>query len=65
MYSDRNMVIQLHIGNLRNNTTRVFNLVGVDLGFYNINDMENDYRLFIKVNSSDIEDKSLKIFYII
>lgn len=43
MYSDRNMVIQLHIGNLRNNTTRVFNLVGVDLGFYNINDMENDY----------------------
>lgn len=65
MYSDRNMVIQLHIGNLRNNTTRVFNLVGVDLGFYNINDMENDYRLFIKVNSSDIEDKPLKIFYII
>ena len=40
MYSKRNMVMQLHIGALRNNNTRMFKKLGADVGFDSIDDGE-------------------------
>lgn len=57
MYSERNMVMQLHIGALRNNNTRMFNLVGVDAGFDSIDDGEIAYSLSKLLDSLDIENK--------
>ena len=57
MYSERNMVMQLHIGALRNNNTRMFNLVGTDAGFDSIDDGEIAYSLSRILDSLDIEDK--------
>ena len=57
MYSDRNMVMQLHIGALRNNNTRMFNLVGVDAGFDSIDDGEIACSLSRILDSLDVEDK--------
>ncbi|MGL4913897.1 MAG: glucuronate isomerase [Romboutsia sp.] len=57
MYSERNMVMQLHIGALRNNNTRMFNRVGVDAGFDSIDDGEVAYSLSRILDSLDIEDK--------
>jgi len=37
-YATRNWVMQLHIGVLRNNNTKMFNLLGPDMGFDSIND---------------------------
>ena len=45
MYSKRGMVMQLHIGALRNNNTRMFNKVGADAGFDSIDDGEIAYSL--------------------
>lgn len=45
MYSKRNMVMQLHIGALRNNNTRMFNMLGADAGFDSIDDGEIAYPL--------------------
>ena len=56
MYSERNMVMQLHIGALRNNNTRMFNRVGVDAGFDSIDDGEVAYSLSRILDSLDIED---------
>ncbi|MGL6105507.1 glucuronate isomerase [Romboutsia sp.] len=57
MYSSRNMVMQLHIGALRNNNTRMFNTVGVDAGFDSIDDGEVAYSLSRILDSLDVEDK--------
>jgi glucuronate isomerase len=57
MYSERNMVMQLHIGALRNNNTRMFNAVGVDAGFDSIDDGEIAYLLSRLLDSLDVEDK--------
>ncbi|WP_250277892.1 glucuronate isomerase [[Clostridium] colinum] len=45
MYHKRNMVMQLHIGALRNNNTRMFNKLGRDCGFDSIDDGEIAYTL--------------------
>lgn len=37
-YAKRNWVMQLHIGALRNNNTRMFNLLGADCGFDSVGD---------------------------
>ncbi len=57
MYSERNMVMQLHIGALRNNNTRMFNKVGSDAGFDSIDDGEIAYSLSRLLDSLDVEDK--------
>jgi glucuronate isomerase len=57
MYSERNMVMQLHIGALRNNNTRMFDLVGADAGFDSIDDGEIAYSLSRILDSLDIENK--------
>lgn len=38
MYNKRNWVMQIHLGALRNNNTRMFNKLGPDTGFDSIND---------------------------
>lgn len=57
MYSKRNMVMQLHIGALRNNNSRMFNRVGADAGFDSIDDGEIAYSLSRILDALDIEDK--------
>lgn len=57
MYSEKNLVMQLHIGALRNNNTRMFNKVGVDAGFDSIDDGEIAYSLSKILDSLDVEDK--------
>lgn len=57
MYSQRNMVMQLNIGALRNNNTRMFNLVGVDGGFDSIDDVEIDCSLLRILDSLYVENK--------
>jgi glucuronate isomerase len=37
-YNEYNWVMQLHIGAMRNNNTKMFNLIGPDTGFDSIND---------------------------
>ena len=39
-YAKRGWTMQLHIGALRNNNTRMFNKMGADIGFDSINDFE-------------------------
>lgn len=57
MYSERNMVMQLHIGALRNNNTRMFNRVGADAGFDSIDDGEIAYSLSRILDELDKENK--------
>lgn len=38
MYNKRNWVMQIHLGALRNNNTRMFNKLGADTGYDSIND---------------------------
>lgn len=56
MYSKRNMVMQLHIGALRNNNTRMFNKVGADSGFDSIDDGEIAYSLSRILDTLDKEN---------
>ena len=56
MYSKRNMVMQLHVGALRNNNTRMFNRVGADAGFDSIDDSEIAYSLSRILDELDKED---------
>ena len=57
MYSERKMIMQLHIGALRNNNTRMFNRVGADAGFDSIDDGEIAYSLSRILDELDKEDK--------
>lgn len=56
MYAKRNMVMQLHIGALRNNNTRMFNKVGADAGFDSIDDGEIAYSLSRILDALDREE---------
>ena len=38
MYAERDLVMQLHIGAIRNNSERMFKVLGADTGFDSIND---------------------------
>ncbi len=57
MYHKRNMIMQLHIGALRNNNTRMFEKIGVDCGFDSIDDGEIAYTISKILDSMDKEDK--------
>ena len=57
MYSKRNMVMQLHIGALRNNNTRMFKKLGADVGFDSIDDGEIATGLSRLLDSLDITDE--------
>ncbi len=56
MYADRKMVMQLHIGALRNNNTRMFNSIGADAGFDSIDDGEIAYSISKILDELDKED---------
>ena len=57
MYSKRGMVMQLHIGALRNNNTRMFKKLGADVGFDSIDDGEVATSLSRLLDSLDITDE--------
>lgn len=40
LYQEKGWAMQLHIGALRNNNTKMFNLIGADTGFDSIGDMQ-------------------------
>lgn len=55
-YAKRNWVQQYHIGALRNNNQRMFNLVGADCGFDSINDVLIAEPLSKLLSAQDSED---------
>lgn len=57
MYSKHNMVMQLHIGALRNNNTRMFEKLGADVGFYSIDDGEIATGISRLLDSLDMTDE--------
>lgn len=58
MYHARGWVMQLHFGAIRNNNSRMFDLVGADAGFDSINDQTNvAFALNNILNALDKEDK--------
>ena len=73
MYHKNNMVMQLHIGALRNNNSRMFKKLGPDVGFDSIDDGEvakplsrfldllDTSKIFINPNSFLIEECSASI----
>ncbi len=56
-YSRLGWTMQLHIGALRNNNTRMLNKLGADTGFDSINDLCIAEKLSAFLNSLDTEDK--------
>ena len=56
-YAKRNWVMQLHIGALRNNNTRMFNLLGADCGFDSIGDAPVAYPLSRLLDEMDKTDE--------
>lgn len=56
-YCEYGWAMQLHIGPMRNNSTRMFNKIGVDCGFDSINDGEVAVDLSRLLDSMDIENK--------
>ncbi|MGL5313344.1 MAG: glucuronate isomerase [Peptostreptococcaceae bacterium] len=57
IYHKHNMVMQLHIGALRNNNTRMFSKLGPDIGFDSIDDGEVAQPLSRLLDTLDTEDK--------
>lgn len=57
MYSKHNMVMQLHIGALRNNNTRMFEKLGADVGFDSIDDGEIATGISRLLDSLDMTDE--------
>lgn len=57
MYNKRGMVMQLHIGALRNNNTRMFKKLGADVGFDSIDDGEVATSLSRLLDSLDITNE--------
>ena len=57
MYAKRNMVMQLHIGALRNNNTRMFKKLGADVGFDSIDDGEIATGISRLLDSLDMTDE--------
>ena len=61
-YAKRGWVMQLHIGAMRNNNTRMFNSLGADTGFDSINDFqiaEGISRLLDALDSKDMLPKTI------
>ncbi len=56
MYSKKGWIMQLHLGPIRNNNTRLLNLVGNDAGCDSINDLEQAAGLSYFLNKLDVED---------
>ncbi len=56
-YSRHGMVMQLHIGAMRNNSTRRFRQLGPDVGVDSINDFAIAHPLSRLLDSLDVEDK--------
>lgn len=62
LYSKYNWVMQLHMGALRNNNTKMFRLLGADTGFDSINDLcvaENLSRLLDSMNMGGFLPKTI------
>ncbi|MGI8950656.1 MAG: glucuronate isomerase [Chitinophagaceae bacterium] len=60
MYHQKNWVQQFHLGALRNNNTRLFNLPGNDAGADSIGDFQQAKNLSIFLNALDKENKLAK-----
>ena len=56
MYHKHDIVMQLHIGALRNNNTRMFKKLGADVGFDSIDDAEVAMPLSRLLDSLATED---------
>ncbi len=56
-YHKRNLVMQLHIGAMRNNSTRMFEALGVDAGFDSQDDFSYARELSALLNEADKEGK--------
>ena len=55
-YAKRGLVMQLHIGAMRNNNSRMFEKMGPDTGFDSVNDFEIAENLSKLLNALDKED---------
>lgn len=60
MYHEHSLVMQLHIGALRNNNQRMFELLGADTGFDSIDDGEVAQPLAKLLSALDYENKLTK-----
>ena len=56
-YADYGWAMQIHIGALRNNNTRMFEKLGADTGFDSINDLCIAEKLSMLLNSLEYENK--------
>ncbi len=56
-YAQKNLVMQLHIGALRNNSTRMFRKLGPDSGLDSLNDFNYAAQLSALLDAMDREDK--------
>ena len=57
LYSDKDLVMQLHIGALRNNSVRMFKELGADTGFDSLSDMCYAPQLGALMNEMDRTDR--------
>ena len=57
LYADKGWVMQLHINPLRNNSTRMFKLIGPDSGFDSVGDQLLANKLSNLLDAMDINDK--------
>lgn len=57
LYADRGLVMQLHIGAIRNNSSRMFARLGADAGFDSLNDFEYAPQLSALLNAMDSTDQ--------
>ncbi len=55
-YARLGWAMQIHMGALRNNNTKMFNLLGPDTGFDSINDLEIAHNLSRFLDSLEVED---------
>jgi glucuronate isomerase len=56
LYSELGWTMQLHMGALRNNNTKMFRKIGADTGFDSINDEELAYSLSRLLDSLEVEN---------
>lgn len=61
LYADNDIVMQLHIGAIRNNSTRFFKRLGPDTGFDSVNDFEFAAQLSSLLDAIDQEDRLPKV----
>ena len=61
LYNRKNIVMQLHIGAIRNNSTRFFEKLGVDHGFDSLNDFNYAPQLSALLNAMDYTDELPKV----